>query len=78
VNWRIYRLPGSREWWLIDHGPGSLVLRAKYWEAGAGVRTRSVNGDPTKQPIAWIWVSQSDLYLSNAGAARFEGPRSCA
>lgn len=72
--WRIYRLPGSREWWLIDHGPGSLVLRAKRWEAEHGVLTHSQNGDPTKQPIAWIHVSQSDLYLTDAGTARFVGP----
>jgi hypothetical protein len=73
MNWRIYRLPGSREWWLIDHGSGSLVLRAKRWEVEPGVRTGSHNGDPTKQPIAWIWVLNANLYLTDSGMARFEG-----
>jgi hypothetical protein len=88
MNWRIYRLPGSREWWLIDHGPGSLRLACTRWEASANVRMHSEAGDPSKQPREWIWVSQSDLYLmpdvvdprsgkTHKILARFEGPSTC-
>lgn len=63
MKWRIYRLPGSRETWLIDHGPGSLVLTCRLWEHGLGVTTKSVNGDPAATPRAWIEVSESDLAI---------------
>jgi hypothetical protein len=59
ITWRIYRLPGSKEWWLIDHGPGSLVLRCKHWRSRPGMRDA---GDPAANPRAWIAVIGS-LYL---------------
>lgn len=60
IGWRIYRLPGSKEWWLIDHGPGSVVLFCKHWKTNVG-RVLSVS-EPTANPRAWIAL-EGVLYL---------------
>jgi hypothetical protein len=67
VNWRIYRLPGSKEQWLIDHGPGSMVLVCKKWVSNGVVA--SVNGNPAATPRAWIHL-KGTLFLSD-GVAEF-------
>lgn len=66
MNWRIYRLPGSRENWLIDHGPNSMVLTCHAFDAK--LPTRSVNGDPAATPRAWIAVNGAELHLSDGVA----------
>lgn len=63
-NWRIYRLPGSKEWWLIDHGPGGVVLFCKHWESLPSTRDAE---NPTGHPRAWIAVS-GILYLEGEKA----------
>src|SRR5258706_11435561 len=35
MNWRIYRLPGSREIWHIDSGPGTQVFNVRGYQAHA-------------------------------------------
>ena len=59
LAWRIYRLPGDREWWRLDHGPGSVVLFCKDWNSRPA--TKSVHA-PSENPRAWIAVNGT-LYL---------------
>lgn len=59
--WRIYRLPGSRDWWLIDQGIGTPILKVLSYETRCG--SQSVNdGNSGLQPRSWIQVS-GILYL---------------
>ncbi len=64
VDWRIYRLPGSKEWWLVDHGPRSPVLYCKHWISLRGMRDA---GNPAASPRAWIEVTAT-LYLDGEDA----------
>jgi len=57
--WRIYRLPGSREWWLIDCGPGTTVFQVKTWDK-VEVQPREINNGT--QPRAWLEV-QGNLFI---------------
>lgn len=68
LTWRIYRLPGSKEWWLIDHGPGSLVLKSKSWMSERPMRSVS---NPAANPRAWIEV-HGILYLDPESARFYE------
>jgi len=61
VQWRIYRLPGSLDWWLIDRGEGTPIFKVLSYECQCG--SRSVNdGISGKQPRSWIEVPGT-LYL---------------
>jgi hypothetical protein len=60
--WRIYRLPGSRDWWLIDHGDGTpifKVLSVKFRGCNAETVNDGISG---KQPRSWIMV-QGELHI---------------
>jgi len=64
MRWRIYRLPGSREVWLIDHGPGSLLLSCRHWTILPEVLSVSSGHGPADQtPREWIEVFGADLSL---------------
>jgi hypothetical protein len=69
MKWRIYRLPGDKEWWRIDHGPGSLILWAKDWISFKP--TRSVENNGELQPRAWIEVESGKLYVAQAQGKNF-------
>lgn len=69
MDWRLYRLPGDREWWRIDHGPGSPVIKVQTWkvEPGCGVgEGRSQN--PSEVPRAWIGFLNCDLFVDGVAA----------
>lgn len=71
MRWRIYRLPGSREWWLIDHGPGSLVLACHHWTILPEVLSVSSGHGPADQtPREWIEVAGADLSLTQESCTR--------
>lgn len=67
--WRIYRMPGDREFWRIDHGPGSSLLWAKTILFSGPVKT--VDDKSGAQPRAWLETTGT-LHLTNEGSARFE------
>lgn len=66
-TWRVYRLPGSKEWWLIDHGPGSIVMQAK--KIDFRVRCQSISV-PDQTPRAWL-EADGVLYIDAEDAAIF-------
>ncbi|MGH9564244.1 MAG: hypothetical protein ACRD3S_22555 [Terracidiphilus sp.] len=70
MKWRLYRLPGDREWWRIDHGAGSLVLFAKRWKAAPSVEVHSEDAsDPaTMVPRAWIALGNCQVVISDLSA----------
>lgn len=52
-NWRIYRLPGSRDKWHVDNGDGTPVVNIRSYNCS--VPSRSVDrGDGV--PRAWIEI----------------------
>jgi hypothetical protein len=52
VSWRIYRLPGSKEWWLIDTGDGTALVYTKSFEFTS--IPRAVDRAGTASPRAWL------------------------
>jgi hypothetical protein len=62
MNWRIYRLPGSREIWHIDSGENTLVFNVRGYDAQ--VPTQSVDIGGNNVPRAWITL-QGELHIVN-------------
>lgn len=64
MNWRLYRLPGSRDKWHLDRGDGTAVINVRGYN---GLQTsRSVDkGDGN--PRAWIEFpyAGTDLHIIN-------------
>lgn len=60
MNWRIYRLPGSREIWHIDAGENTPVFNVRNYECDTPSRSDGNGG--TSQPRSWIAV-QGDLHI---------------
>lgn len=74
-DWRIYRLPGSREVWHIDSGPETEIVNARGYRCLAPSRSVDVGGNNV--PRAWIAIPSSCfLHLVN-GVAIFAMPRIC-
>lgn len=69
MKWRIYRLPGSRENWHIDAGPGTAVINVTQWR-GYGF-WKSVDTKCGQSPRAWIEILRADLHIVN-GLANFD------
>jgi hypothetical protein len=65
-NWRIYRLPGSREVWHIDSGPDTKIFNVRGYESS--VISRSVDIGGMNVPRAWIEIGECDLHLVNGFA----------
>jgi hypothetical protein len=69
--WRIYRLPGSRQFWHIDAGADTPVINVTAFRSA--VDTKSVDiGEG--HPRAWIEIERSahiELHVIN-GTAIFE------
>lgn len=53
MNWRIYRLPGSRETWHIDSGAGTQVFNVRGFCASS---SKSIDIGGNNSPRAWIEV----------------------
>src|SRR5258708_30083047 len=70
VNWRIYRLPGSREIWHIDAGCGTPVFNVRGYEADKSY-SKDVGGNHV--PRAWVQVDGQELHIVN-GFAIFRYP----
>lgn len=74
MKWRIYRLPGSREFWHIDNGPGTQIINVKAFH----IECPCTSVDEAEQhqnavPVrAWIEVNMANLYIQN-GTALFVG-----
>lgn len=56
VRWRIYRLPGSREVWHVDSGPGTHIVNVRGFEIYVPCRSIDVGGDNV--PRAWIEIAE--------------------
>lgn len=69
MNWRIYRLPGSREVWHIDAGPGTQIFNVRGFECGQNSRSVDIGGNSI--PRAWIEVPSAELHIVD-GVAHFE------
>jgi hypothetical protein len=68
--WRIYRLPGSRDWWLIDHGKGTPIFKVLSFQC-LGSCTQSVNdGMDGMQPRSWI-EAFGELHIDEANKKAF-------
>lgn len=61
MSWRLYRLPGSREWWLIDSGKKTPILKVLAIEVQC-CRTITMNDPTNGQPIAWFEI-EGELHL---------------
>lgn len=63
-NWRIYRLPGSRDKWHVDNGDGTPVVNIHSYDCR--VPSRSVDrGDGV--PRAWIEIDAKTSVLKLSG-----------
>lgn len=63
--WRIYRLPGSRDWWLIDHGNETPILKVLSISL-RGCSTETVNdGISGKQPRSYFLIT-GELHIDEA------------
>lgn len=71
MNWRIYRLPGSREIWHVDSGPGTKIFNVRGYEAVVMTRSIDIGGNNT--PRAWI-QAEGELHIVN-GIAVFDRVR---
>lgn len=71
MNWRIYRLPGSREVWHIDSGCRTQVFNVTAWQCHTSSHAVDVGGNHI--PRAWISISGAELHIIN-GIAVFEHP----
>jgi hypothetical protein len=69
MNWRIYRLPGSREIWHVDSGQGTTIFNVRGFASKVMARSVDIGGDNV--PRAWIEISGCELHIVN-GIARFE------
>lgn len=71
MNWRIYRLPGSREIWHIDGGSGTPVINVRGYNCFAASRSVDIGG--ANVPRAWIEVNgrESELHIVD-GIAHFD------
>jgi hypothetical protein len=67
MNWRIYRLPGSRQIWHIDSGPGTEIVNVLGYKCAADTESVDIGGQNV--PRAWIAV-YGDLHIVN-GIALF-------
>jgi hypothetical protein len=70
VRWRIYRLPGSREFWHIDNGPGTQIVNVKAFHIECPCTSVDEGGHELVR--AWIEVNMANLYIQN-GTALFVG-----
>jgi hypothetical protein len=70
MNWRIYRLPGSRAMWHIDAGCGTPVFNVRGYNAA---ESKSVDIGGNNVPRAWIEISGQEFHIIN-GWAYFEFP----
>ena len=64
MNWRLYRLPGSREIWHVDNGEGTQVYNVRGFEMNVPSRSVDIgNGNPR----AWVEIEYvvSEFYIIN-------------
>ena len=61
MNWRIYRLPGSRKVWHVDRGQGTQVFNVLGYIAN--VATQSVDVECGAMPRAWIEIPFENTQL---------------
>lgn len=73
MTFRIYRLPGSREFWLIDSGAGTPVIKVLTWKAQPP--TKSVEVGAEANPRAWIEVTGHCYIQSRYTEAVFVTPK---
>lgn len=67
MNWRIYRLPGSREIWHIDSGTGTQIFNVRSYVCL--VPSRSVDIGGNNVPRAWIEIcGRYELHLIDGKA----------
>jgi hypothetical protein len=72
MNWRIYRLPGSREVWHVDSGDGTVIYNVHGYVCMVPSRSIDIGGN--NSPRAWIEIdSRFELHLMD-GVARFSNP----
>lgn len=68
MKWRVYRLPGSLQFWHIDSGPGTVVINCLGFMSDVVVRT--VHGPGDMQPRFWVEI-EGNLFVGPNGYARF-------
>lgn len=61
MNWRIYRLPGSRRLWHIDAGPGTVVINVYAWQSQLPVYSVDIGNG---MPRAWVEIRGAHLLIS--------------
>lgn len=70
-KFRVYRLPSSREVWLVDSGPETEVHRVR----GIEIKCHAISRDnPAETPRAWLEVDAKEMFIMGdvaifAGAA---------
>jgi hypothetical protein len=71
MNWRIYRLPGSREIWHIDAGCIRHAFDVKHWRSNVPTNDKDIGGNNV--PRAWVEIQNAELHLID-GVAVFDYP----
>jgi hypothetical protein len=66
TKWRIYKLPGSGAWFLVDQGPKTPVIYAKKIEA----YTRTSENHPGEIPHIWQ-EAEGQIAVGDDGTVRF-------
>ena len=66
--WRIYRVPGSKEFWHIDSGIGTIVFNVTKFEIFCPCKSIDVGNG---MPRAWIEIDQQDELHFFDGVAVF-------
>jgi len=80
--WRVYRLPGSRQWWHIDSGPETKLINVNSIEFGL-TGAYSVDMPDQFQPRAWFELDRAKFDLLLFGQGHFtvdrfiDNERSC-
>lgn len=59
-SFRVYRLPGSREIWLVDSGPDTEVHRVR----GIRIECHAISREnPNDTPRAWLAVDSREMFV---------------
>jgi hypothetical protein len=67
MNWRIYRLPGSRTIWHIDRGADTPVINVHGFQCIVDSRSVDIGGN--NSPRAWIEIQgNADLHVIDGTA----------
>lgn len=66
AKWRVYKLPGSGPWYLVDSGPATPVIYAQQIEG----LTQGIGSAPGRLPHTWL-IYEGQIAIGADGVLRF-------